>query len=382
MNIPLLIIIALFVFFLSLFEKVRKLFVTILGHPIVHAVSTFMFVFAGIMGSVFYKEIHDYFSVFSAEGFVLPNGIVGCFFLLLVFAFSLFLIWQSINVRREVSKARKMENLIADLNHSVRTLPPEEFMALYQKTYFKCLELVRLANSTPKPKKEEREALVRSCLSRILLLFQVHEKNQENSSVVYGANIMTFCDYNNPQALKRDKEYIENYVKFIDPEASFNKMQGFLILQAGLSTNTSVEASELDPEMSQVKVALPIPVKEKLDNTKFIALPGAPLAYMTNTCNRFRNTNELFDWAKKEGSYRNCVIDDMDKYFEGVSSHVQSFISFALIDGNNQVFAVLNIHKNQKDLIKDDEQLEYLSSMLQPLLHILSCLILKKNLAY
>jgi hypothetical protein len=138
---------------------------------------------------------------------------------------------------------------------------------------------------------------------------------------------------------------------------------------------------EFDKELEGIKFFLPIPQTEKTKNSElYQILPGAPWTFCKNSPCKFRNTEELYEWALKEGDFNDSIINELQDYFSnGKGKEIRSFVCLPIMNPEEKPIAVLNIHSNEAGLLTDDRKFELFYDTMKPFLIFLEEMMRSKK---
>lgn len=353
-------------------------------------------VFVGILGSIYTSEIKNSFPfrlfrtvidtelevnsplLFSEKSY--PMHQEALFFYLLFLAFIILFIWgYKISQKLDNQIKRETMRTVELTNKKIaegQILPSREFLGdvhINTKNVFEILNEYYLKRS--KLKKSELEGMVSRGLHSILALLSAYEADLygEIEGVAYGANVMTFSsDYKKNKSMCSQ---IKKDLLFIDGSTDLDSLEGVLVFQPKLSASSLHPDRKWDPLLQKLTLSLPVP-SQSFINEKYVALPGAPLAYLEpESVNRYEDTLRLHEWMDKEGDFLQSVKSQVRDYFSSEKAQsVRSFLSLPLVY-KEQCIAVLNIHKNQTKLLYRDEQLDFFTRLLLPYCEALAELV-------
>lgn len=342
--------------------------------------ATLLLTAISIWGSVIVSAA-DNFSKFqiwehyiSYPNFFMPQVII--FSLLCVLFIVIFYLMLSTNEKKIKDAQAELLLQSQKLEETIRTLPPEAFLNLFSEKYgeahavYKTL-LMAEGNFT----KQEIELSIRGILLGVLRLTAFFDRANEDHH--YGANIMIFTEaYKNDEKFKPE---LKDNLRFANDDADLKLLKGILYLKHELSTNTFDGDSSVDEKIKSISLALPVPFEAVSTTTqKFKALPGAPLAITLNSPNVYANTGTLDEWVRTQGDFNKTIETQIKEYFcDGEGKEIKSFCSIPLsCDGKNPI-AVLNIHKNEVDMLSQKGQFAMYINIMYPFLSIASELVSK-----
>jgi hypothetical protein len=228
----------------------------------------------------------------------------------------------------------------------VQTLPPRRFQTDLQSSVIAVHNAVsaiaprRLADNVSTLDLGEVIRAALHSLASLGLSFDDRLPSGEGR-VVYSANIMAFV----PRDVIRRSE-----LRFFAEDQDLNSVRGGLRILAALSA-TSDERTGPSADANLPQISLPVPLNPK-QGDKFIALPGAPLAFITGNVTGYLDTATLAKWCEDEGDFRPSVVDEVRAYFStGPGKDIRSFVSTRLNAADGSAVGVLNLHANRTDLL-------------------------------
>lgn len=265
------------------------------------------------------------------------------------------------------------------LERAVRTLPSDEFLRHFRSVHpeahevfaAQLLELQSLSAG-------DIAAAIRTLLKVTLLHAEHYDRNDEGMR--YAANIML---HYSTTSLSADR-FLELKAACPYKKLPFDRDETSGILELRKELSTFVVAgrrpmeernSPVDEEVS--RITLPIPVDAKTDDgRRYSVLPGAPLAFVLEDMDGYRDTETMADWCVQKGDFKPSLSAEVRDYFEpGSNANVRSLVSFALpvrrtAEGLIRP-GVLNIHRDRVGMLEDKEVATHLKPLLTPLLLML-----------
>ena len=349
------------------------------GGPGYAAVTTIIGVFAGFYGSLYSYDIKNSFP-FSLNGFSYFSDVSLIFWSLLVLFTALFFLGQLAATVKRKDEVNILSSQTEELGNVLRTLPPKNFLEKFTSIY-ECSYLAsQAALANDSFSKEDIEHSIRIVLVGITALASSFDSNYKNhvikegkkKDIVYGANIMLFRKISDIEPEEMDE--FTDCLFFCEDEIRISKLEGILVLQTNMSTNTEDDGA---PDAELRKFVLPVPQTIKSDvGDRYRVLPGAPLAYASNEMNIYKNTNSLKRWCEENGDFSPTVCAKVGDYFasdkaEGLTSFIS--IPLGLDSDEKDTLGVINIHRNLEDILSGEENAELFRFLLTPFI----CLLIK-----
>ncbi len=277
--------------------------------------------------------------------------------------------WDDVSRERLATTAAKAEEGTIRVEALVRTMPPRAFQAQLAQMIAGAHR--GLAKTLPRQRRPDMTAddliaFIRSLLNSIARLALIYDDQplSPDGAVTYSANIMLFVarpiDSNWPTGT------VER-LRFYSDDSDPDQLRGVLVLRPELSATSNI-ADIPDPDPGVPAIALPVPIEAKR-GSRWVALPGAPKAFLTDSIDGYDDAVTLSDWCLKSGDFRPSVVDDLRHYFtDGDGKTVRSFISRPLHGLNGDTLGVLNLHSNQTNILGDvDERMPAFQAMLTPI---------------
>jgi hypothetical protein len=319
----------------------------------------------GLLGSVYASEIAKSFPLTPIgpyEGFSWRAVI----FWVSLFALAL-LVYLRQNVDDEARGALTRTTEAAErtsrrIEDFVQTLPPRAFQA-------KLAQAVTVVNNAvgsalPRSTTATRDDLVgviRGVLHSVASLALIYDDPPPvgGRSARYSANIMLFeaSDVDPDQPLE-----------FFPAEYDRRQLAGILRLRVDLSATSEVSDSP-PPDVATPSIRLPVPAMAKRDG-RWLTLPGAPYAYLSDETAGYENTASLAEWVETKGNFPPSVAAQLRDYFSaGPGGQIKSFISTPLVTARKRKIGVLNIHADRPSLLARIEKQQTFQALLTPVLH-------------
>lgn len=254
-------------------------------------------------------------------------------------------------LRRE---ARELKANSQDLAQLMRTMPPRNFLSLFNNVLTIQLMVVDQLERSDKAEltTDEVARVIRTVLEGVITLAKRFDESAEG--VVYGANVMRYIPTKDRPTT--DVERYAEALRFCPPELSIQRLAGVLHVDPTFSASTSDNVSgAVDPDLPAF--ALPFPADVRNGDGKWRILPGAPLAFHRAQCGEpgydgYADTHTLSEWCRTEGAFDPQVVEKLDQYFNSAPL-IRSFSSIALKAPNDQPQGVLNIHRNTVGVLRE-----------------------------
>jgi hypothetical protein len=159
----------------------------------------------------------------------------------------------------------------------------------------------------------------------------------------YGANLMVARSIGD---LEQDAD-LRTSLRFFD----LTKEQT-ATLRAVLAMEERFVVTDAGAKPRQVpRISLPVPSAPYDDRKRWLALPGAPMTFLTDEPAVHQNLEQFVSDCEEFGDFRPSAIASMRSYFEGDAASVRSFASYKVGD-----LAVLNIDCSEGFLLGDEEE--------------------------
>jgi hypothetical protein len=328
--------------------KTADVIESISRNPLFVAGTAVLGVIAGVFGSLYTSEIKSSFPFYWGQGPISWEAVA--FWLLLLFFLFMFQGTQWAQNRITDRAQKELIQKSDQLERLVRTMPPEGFLAKFDKLYQESFATALLAFSDEATLENVEEA-IRIVLDCIVSLAHYFDGSPPN--VRYSANIMLF----RPCAKlgTAEREALRNRLQFASEDIDLLALKGMLDLQLPLSTTTATPNPFPDDQL--VPLALPVPkTPEKVvnGNSRFRVLPGAPEAFQFKKLAGFHDISMLERWCHEKGDFPPGTIEDILAYFRtGAGQSIKSFCSVPLAHSDEEEpIGVLNIHRDAEDMLK------------------------------
>lgn len=339
-------------------NKIELLF----GSPVANWVTFALVILIGIYGSM-------YGDIMRKETFNFQNEIIRNGWLLLGITIFLGLVHTQCSNSIQNKRQAKLLSKTEEIYSLYRTMPAEGFLAEFSAIYKFCHETRNDLFSNTAYIEDDSAFAIRAILSGIISLTVAYEKHQKGAR--YGANLMLFLP--TPNLNIDELRRLEGIMKFLSSGFNLARLKGALVLLPMMSISSDQNDFNATDDKLAASFALPVPNTEK-DNVvdKYIALPGAPLAFLTNYTNQYGDISSLCSWMENEGDFRDATVLQVRRYFTSPeAAEVKSFLSHPLSNNQGSI-GVLNIHKNRIGLLNDQEQRNQFTHVMSPIFEILS----------
>lgn len=271
---------------------------------------------------------------------------------------------------------RAQDNYAID---SMLTMPPRDFWLSYGRNYAELAKQndinIFLLGATEIESKEEddpdflRDAIenakreVRIGLDQIIRLgYRWDASNLDNASVTYRANIMRayYLDGESDDdttLIVGSERYneIAGYAEKFSMRNPQNCYSGFVVLEDNQYTTTT-ETTEPLPDQERKPIAFPFTLKS--DNRKGVVKynhPGASVAVANGAPSYVPDVKELAEQYLKQENVANRVVED--RIYENLESYYRensvahSMLSVPLVDTEHRIRYVLNVYRDQPELL-------------------------------
>jgi hypothetical protein len=331
---------------------------------------------AGLLGSIYTAEIKTAFPFYWGT----PRAWVWSAFLfwgVLIFTGLTFGVRQwAVDCARQRAEKR-LRKTSRDLVRAIRTMPPIHFLANFGDAYREAEQATwQVFDATSPASNDALVKAIRHVLRGFATLARHFDGSKDNK--LYAANIMVFIK---SESLDRERvQAIKRRLNLCEPETSVEDLYGVLDLRRELSA-TATQQTDDEWDTTLVPLALAIP-KEILvesrdrDHAVWRIMPGAPIAFTLKEADSYTDTTELGRWCDHYGDFTDKVKLQVDKYFDPATTPpVRSFISLPLVWGEGEdedphevPLAVLNIHRDEPNLLKEDgEPVRHFVAVTRPL---------------
>jgi hypothetical protein len=334
-------------------------------------VTTVLAVIAGLLGSVYQSDVANAFPlVWSGpwEGWSIRA--LAFWASVVVFAGMFFLRQRSDDNARSVlaKAAAAAEENTRRIEGLVQTLPPRAFQTQLAEmfvTVHAALDNVVVRSVRSFVVAEDLISVIRSLLHSVASLAALYDGQPmtDRGAALYSANVMLFV----PRGTESSPFPAGLRLLFQPEEYDERRLKGVLVLRQDLSS-TSVE-----PVIDSAVPAIALPVPEVAERDgRWIALPGAPRAFLLGEADGYADTDTITDWAERKGNFPPSVRDALRRYFsEGEGRGIRSFISrpIGLAGDGATPLGVLNIHANRPNLLGPSmEKRQIFQALLTPVL--------------
>jgi hypothetical protein len=370
--------------------------------PVTGTVTTLLILFAGLLASIHSANIRSH-----------PLGPLakwmhdGSYLFVITAALGAFLFfWErtanqadSRDARRELDEVtQRLIRETEDLKHLVRTVPPADFLVFFERIYTRLAAVTAATVRAPSDpgEIETLDGSVRAVLGGAGALARKFDLRGSNAArAVYGVNLMVFRPAEDTPAWRALAERCtqRDPAMRTDPQT----LSGVLEYIPRLSTR-SIDAGEGDQTpgsdslLSDNCFVLPIPVPElRVDQAgRSRVLPGAPLALVDGIPKLYASIDHFYSDLHNRCGFAADVRVQAETHFERYKDHIQSFLSIPIMEGPEaggppeatkpeRFLGVLNIHRDQRSLLGEEELAEQFAILALPLKTMLSLLLQKRR---
>ena len=238
-------------------------------HPLYASAVTFLIIFTGGYGSLFSVEIRSAFP-FSWGPFGDFVWEAGKFWTLTLLAALMFFFRQRAEDREYDARQSELKRQTDKLESLIRTLPPENFLERQARFYLSAEEASEVALGS---KSADQAELIDSGIRHILRIVATLAQSfdGDHQEVCYAANIMLFrpsVDFDTDT-----EAAIQSRLRFCDPDVPCKALEGVLDIDRALSTVSTSEKAEPDPNLRALSLPIPFAIRTELG--KYRVLPGA-----------------------------------------------------------------------------------------------------------
>lgn len=260
-----------------------------------------------------------------------------------------------------------------NLVYMVRTLPPDQFLKLFETTYLEAQGVVdALEEQNLKEASEGRapiaregvDVIIRVVLNGLVTLAQGFDAEADRT--VYAANLMLFHarDPLPAEELEARRAAIPCDLGDINPAL----MSGYLAIERELSTTSELTSPDQDHDLPDI--VLPIPRKPAAGfSAEDVAhlLPGATRAFIEVRPEIIPSRKDAEDRLQEGGWSPRSRRRYLDVFDGPASARIQSFIAIPLVDRRTDtVIGVLNIHRNLPGMLAEKEPADHFTRVTMP----------------
>lgn len=270
--------------------------------------------------------------------------------LLIAWAIGLWLRQEGIAAREAQSEAH--------LERIILRAPSREVYAMSQACSHLAWECRRTAKAAP-PGQQIDTAIEQ--IPTILLELARFARSFAGSSATYGANLMIA---HKPDAAP---DGWESRLRFFDlDQENRDNIAYILAMNEDLIASTSAADARVVPT-----ICLPVPLQVTNDQGRWLALPGAPMTFMTGEPGIHVDLDEFVADCTRFGDFRPSTLEAIRQYFANEGSTIRSFASFRVTD-----WAVLNIDSSESHLLgQEPEFYPTFTALIEPTLLLLADLL-------
>lgn len=318
-------------------------------------------------------------SLYAAE---IKNGseytlyFIGACFLFLV-------MWALRDWRLDVERkyhVDKLDRTQKQLMETVRTMPPQNMLGAYGKTYRFLSEHIHYLQESPEADPKimlaKVEESIRLSLSALCSIISAFEKYPSNT--VYSANIMRYRSNGELQLHPEQKDAVLNRLKFAEVR-SLDGLAGVLDLELNLSFSSLNDDEENTyPDSRLEPLALPIPELDAALPGRTRYIPGAPTAFRDEPC-LIADSRDMARIVEENCDVSPSVVRAVEGYFHGqVSKGLNSWLSVRINDRMPER-GILNIHCNRPNILVDEKQVYTYVNLIIPFKEMIDQLLQRRQ---
>ena len=193
---------------------------------------------------------------------------------------------------------------------------------------------------------QERELAVSGIKDVLLEVVSFAKKFSGRIDARYGANLMiarSVTDLEDDPQLKSTLRFFDTQRELVtNLRAVLAMEERFLVEDPDVTENTTRHVP---------RICLPVPIEPYDERKRWLALPGAPMTFLTGQPSVHQDLEQFVADCKAFGDFKPSAIASMKSYFETEASSVRSFASYKI--GH---LAVLNIDCAERFLLGDEEE--------------------------
>jgi|GEM_PF-5580449 len=226
------------------------------------------------------------------------------------------------------------------------------------------------------PKSERPEVLrkeIRLVLSEVLALIEGVEPKRAGER--YAVNLMRRIPVRD--LLPDVERQVRNATRLEDmpPAKAWGAVSAVLYLDHRLSTASAKQSGKVDPKMTDIVFLLRSP--DRTPAGAWTCMPGAPVAAAGNLIVGLTREELL---SACDGSGHDCddgALARLKAYLDSpAGTEVKSFVSVPIsLDGDDDAVAVLNVHSNRTELLRDETTRDLVAYLPRPLTLVLITLL-------
>lgn len=274
----------------------------------------------------------------------------------------------------------KLDRTQKQLMETVRTMPPQNMLGAYGKTYRFLSEHIHYLQESPEAdpkimlaKVEESIRLSLSALCSIISAFENYP-----SHTVYSANIMRYRSNGELQHHPEQKDAVLSRLKFVEVR-SLDGLAGVLDLELNLSFSSLNDDEESTyPDSRLEPLVLPIPELDAALPGRTRYIPGAPTAFRDEPC-LIADSRDMARIVEENCDVSPSVIRAVETYFHAqVAKGLNSWLSVRINDRMPER-GILNIHCNRPNILVDEKQLYTYVNLIIPFKEMIDQLLQRRQ---
>jgi|GEM_PF-3343521 hypothetical protein len=286
--------------------------------------------------------------------------------------------WR-LNVER-ILHVDKLDRTQKQLMDTVRTMPPQNMLGAYGKTYRFLSEhfhnLQEAQETDVRVALAKVEETIRLSLGALCSIISAFENYPSNT--VYSANIMLYRPRRDLMADPRFREAVLDRLKFVDVR-SLDGLAGVLDLDLDLSFSSLNDDEEsARPDIRLEPLALPIPEVDVALPGRTRYIPGAPTAFRDEPC-LIADSRDMARIVEENCDVSPSVIRAVETYFhEYTGRGLSSWLSVRINDRFPER-GILNIHSNRPNILVDEKQVYTYVNLIIPFKEMIDQLLLRRQ---
>ncbi|MCR6650406.1 MAG: hypothetical protein NVV73_02365 [Cellvibrionaceae bacterium] len=274
----------------------------------------------------------------------------------------------------------KLDRTQKQLMETVRTMPPQNMLGAYGKTYRFLSEHIHYLQESqeadPKIMLAKVEESIRLSLSALCSIISAFENYP--SHTVYSANIMRYRSNGELQHHTEQKDAVLSRLKFVEVR-SLDGLAGVLDLELNLSFSSLNDDEESTyPDSRLEPLALPIPELDAVLPGRTRYIPGAPTAFRDEPC-LIADSRDMARIVEENCDVSPSVIRAVETYFHAqVAKGLNSWLSVRINDRMPER-GILNIHCNRPNILVDEKQVYTYVNLIIPFKEMIDQLLQRRQ---
>lgn len=290
--------------------------------------------------------------------------------------------------RIDIDERNEVQRL--EMEKRLTSMPPKSFLALYTKSIKNSGQLRRASKVQVEADKvtfEDINKRVRILMNTVLSLARSWDGvSKENHSIVYKSNVMLSISSGALRKHSSEKSGVEmldlmTKSKFFlhnqNEDAILDRCDGVLILLNNQYSTSSISPDD-GPDPDIRPICFPYTRRQasgKMNPLFHPNLPGAPEAMSTGEAQYMDHTSRTMKaWLESIGDLNGLIHkqykDGIDDYYRE-RYEAQSILAIPL-KINNKIFAILNIYRNDPEILLNRSRSEQFVTLLEPVCYQLA----------